>query len=171
MEHLGPVDEVEDLLDEIVEENGLTEAEAEVPDLGGEGGEAGEVSELGAVTEVEEEVGEVGAPGGQLVEDIHGDQVTGQLQVPQVDAKPVPDEAHQEVNTGNVDPRDLRSDGDKAPEPGVLAESSPLLTDPGAGVDEGAVREVAQDEEENLVWTSLNVTHRVLQPHGELQPH
>ena len=104
MQHLGSVDKVEDLLDEVVEEDGLTEAEAEVSDLGGEGGEAGEVSELGAVTEVQEEVGEVGTPGGQLIENIHGDQVTRQLQVSEVDAKPVPDEPHQEVNTGNVDP-------------------------------------------------------------------
>ena len=117
------------------------------------------------MAEGQEEVGEVGTPGGQLVEDIHSDQVTGELQVSQVDAEPVPDESHQEVNTGDVDPRHLRSDGDEAPEPGVLTECSPLLTDPGAGVDEGAVGDVAQDEEEHLVWTSLNVTQCVLPPH------
>ena len=59
--------------------------------------------------------------------------------------------------------------------PGVLAESSPFLTDPGAGVDQAAVGEVAQDQEENFVRTSLNVTvrgrERVFQAHPELRTH
>ena len=121
------------------------------------------------MAEVQEEVGEVGTPGGQLIENIHSDQVTGQLQVSQIDAKPVPDESHQKVNTRNVDPRHLRSDRHKAPQPGVLAESSPFLTDPGAGVDQAPVREIAQDEEENFVWTPLYVTLRVLPAHPELE--
>ena len=64
VEHLHAVDEVVDLLHEVVQEDGLAEAHAEILDLGGEGVELGEVSELGAVREVKQEVGQVWTPGG-----------------------------------------------------------------------------------------------------------
>ena len=40
MKHLGAVNKIVDFLHEVVKKDGLTEAEAEVSDLGGEGGEA-----------------------------------------------------------------------------------------------------------------------------------
>ena len=110
------------------------------------------------MTEVEEEVCEVGTPLGQLIEDVHSDQVTGELQVAQVDPESVPDEAHQEVNTGDGDAGHLWPEGDKAPQSGVLAEAPPLLTYPGGRVDEDVVGQVAEDEEEDLVRTVLYVT-------------
>ena len=87
MQHLSSVNKIEYFLDEVVQEDCLTETEAEISDLGGEWGEAGEVSELGAVAEVQQEVGQVGAPLGQLVEYIHRDEVARQFQVFKIDSK------------------------------------------------------------------------------------
>ena len=49
-------------------------------------------------------MGEVGTPVGQLLENLPGDQVAGELQVPQVGREPVLDELEEHVHVGDEEP-------------------------------------------------------------------
>ena len=87
MQHLSSINKIEYFLDEIVQEDCLTQTETQISDLCWKGGEAREVSQLGPVTEVEQQMSQVGASLSQFIENINSDQVTRQFQVFQINTK------------------------------------------------------------------------------------
>ena len=79
VKHFQAVDKTVDPLHEIVQKDDVTEAKAKEPELGGEGRQVREVVKLVGLREVEQQVGEIGTPLGQLLKDLGGDQLGGQL--------------------------------------------------------------------------------------------
>ena len=154
VEELHPVDEVVDLLHEVVQEDGLTQTQTQVLDLCGEGVQFREVSKLSAVREVEEQVSEVGTPVGELLQHLPGDQVAGQLQVPEVGGEPGLDQLQQHVNVGDHQTRDLGSQTHHAPESAVLGDHPPLLAHHRV-LHHLIVPEEAEDPQQHLTMVDL----------------
>lgn len=102
MQHLEPVDEVVNLSHEALHEDDFREANAQVPELGGEGLEFAEIVQLHGGREIEQHVREVRAFRGQLVEDDVSYHLDGELDVAQRSAKAMLDHVKQRLEGSDV---------------------------------------------------------------------